>query len=94
MLEKKEIMTDEIHRALESAVTASVDDMEKIKGRTLIAVDVSGSMSARISAKSDIRYSDIASLLVAMETSFVKIQRYAPLKHRRLSIENTTDGAE
>lgn len=59
-------MTDEIHRALESAVTASVDNMEKIKGRTLIAVDVSGSMSSRVSAKSDIRCADIASLLGAM----------------------------
>ncbi len=66
MLEKEGLMTDEIHRALESAVTASVDNMEKIKGRTLIAVDISGSMSSRISAKSDIRCSDIASLLGAM----------------------------
>jgi hypothetical protein len=66
MLEKEGLMTDEIHRALESAVTASVDNMEKIKGRTLIAIDVSGSMSARISAKSDISCADIASLLGAM----------------------------
>lgn len=66
MLEKEGLMTDEIHRALESAVTVSVDNMEKIKGRTLIAVDVSGSMNSRISAKSDIRCSDIASLLGAM----------------------------
>lgn len=66
ILEKEGLMTDEIHRALESAVTASVNNMEKIKGRTLIAVDVSGSMSSRISAKSDIRCADIASLLGAM----------------------------
>lgn len=31
-------MTDEIHCVLESAVTASIDDMEKIKGRTLITL--------------------------------------------------------
>lgn len=65
-LEKEGLMTAEIHRALESAITSSIDNMEKIKGRTLIAVDISGSMSSRISAKSDICCSDIASLLGAM----------------------------
>lgn len=65
-LENEGLMTDEIHRAFESAVNASVDNMEKIKGRTLIAVDVSGSMNSKISAKSDIRCADIASLLGAM----------------------------
>ena len=66
ILEKEGLMTDEIHRALESAVTFSIDNMEKIKGRTLIAVDVSASMSSRISEKSDIRCADIATLLGAM----------------------------
>lgn len=65
-LEKEGLMTPEIHRALEDAVTASVDNMETIKGRTLIAVDISGSMGTCISSRSDIRCSDIASLFGAM----------------------------
>lgn len=65
-LEKERLMTADIHRALESAINASVDNMEKIEGRTLIAVDISGSMGWNISANSDIRCSDIASLLGAM----------------------------
>lgn len=60
------LMTKDIHKALESALCASVDNMEQIKGRTLIAVDVSGSMGSPISAKSDVRCCDIASLMGAM----------------------------
>lgn len=65
-LENEYLMTQDIHRALESAVSASVENMDKIMGRTLIAIDVSGSMSSSISDKSDIRCSDIASLFGAM----------------------------
>ena len=60
------LMTPDIHRALESAICASVDNMEQIKGRTLIAVDVSGSMGRPISSKSDVRSCDIAALMGAM----------------------------
>ncbi|MBQ1396991.1 MAG: TROVE domain-containing protein [Clostridia bacterium] len=65
-LTNEKLMTDNIHRALEKALEASVGNMEQIPGRTLIAVDVSGSMGSRISAKSDVRCCDIASLLGAM----------------------------
>jgi hypothetical protein len=60
------LMTPAIHKALEKALTSSIDNMEQIKGRTLIAVDVSGSMSSPISTKSDVRCSDIGSLLGSM----------------------------
>lgn len=59
-------MTPEIHRALEAAICASIANMEQIPGRTLIAVDVSGSMKDPISDKSDVRCCDIAALLGAM----------------------------
>ena len=48
---------------LESAVDASVDNLPKLPGTTVIAIDVSGSMSSRISGKSDIRCSEIAMML-------------------------------
>lgn len=49
--------------ALESAVNASIDNLPKLPGRTVIAVDVSGSMSSIVSAKSDIICGEIGMLL-------------------------------
>lgn len=49
--------------ALEAAVDASVENLPKIPGNTVIAVDVSGSMSSTISSKSDVRCSEIAMML-------------------------------
>lgn len=65
-LKNEGLMTPEIHKALEKALTHSIDNLEQIKGRTLIAVDVSGSMGDRISKKSDVTCADIASLLGSM----------------------------
>lgn len=65
-LSKEKLITPEIHRSLEQAIIASIDNMEQIAGRTLIAVDVSGSMGATISNNSDVRCCDIASLFGAM----------------------------
>lgn len=60
------LVTAEVHRALEAALSYSVDNIETLKGRTLIAVDVSGSMTWRVSAHSKVRSCDIAALLGAM----------------------------
>ena len=49
--------------ALEKAADASVENLPKIPGKTIIAIDVSGSMRQQISGKSDIRCADIAVLL-------------------------------
>ena len=48
---------------LEDAVDASIDNLPKLPGRTVIAIDVSGSMGSPISAKSDIRCAEIAMML-------------------------------
>lgn len=48
---------------LESAVDSSIGNLPKLPGTTVIAIDVSGSMSSCISAKSDIRCSEIAMML-------------------------------
>jgi Uncharacterized protein containing a von Willebrand factor type A (vWA) domain len=66
MLADEDLMTDEIHRALEKALTVSVENMEPIPGRSLIAIDVSGSMGATVSRKSIVRCADVAALLGAM----------------------------
>lgn len=48
---------------LESAVDASVDNLPKLPGTTVIAVDTSGSMGSRVSAKSDILCCEIGMML-------------------------------
>ena len=59
-------MTAEINAALEKAITFSVENMEPVMGRTLIAVDVSGSMQTSVAANSTVKCSDIATLLGAI----------------------------
>lgn len=48
---------------LEKAAEIAVENLPKIPGRTIIAIDTSGSMSGVISSKSDIRCCDISILL-------------------------------
>ena len=49
--------------ALENAVEASVENIPKLDGTTVIAVDTSGSMSSAISAKSTVKCYEIAMML-------------------------------
>ena len=59
----KGIGSSKVYEALESAARVSAASMEKLKGLTVIAIDVSGSMSSNISAKSDIRCYEVAMML-------------------------------
>ena len=59
----KDISGSKVLDVLENAVDASIENLPKIKGSTVIAVDVSGSMRSPISAKSDVKCSDIALML-------------------------------
>lgn len=52
-----------IFDVLENAVEASIENVPKLSGTTVIAVDVSGSMNDKISAKSKVRCYEIAMLL-------------------------------
>lgn len=54
---------DDAWEAIEAAADISVENLPKIPGRTVIAIDVSGSMSHPISSKSDVRCCDISALL-------------------------------
>ena len=49
--------------ALESAVDAAVSNLPTLPGTTVIAVDVSGSMSSLVSAKSDVMCNEIGMML-------------------------------
>ena len=68
MLQQAGFMTPDIHNALEQAITASIENMEPVTGRTLIAIDISGSMSAAIARNSTVRCNDIAALLGAISS--------------------------
>ena len=49
--------------ALEDAVEASCANIPHLPGRTVIAVDISGSMSSNVSAKSDVRCCEVGMML-------------------------------
>ena len=51
---------------LDQALINSLAEMPKLSGRTAVLVDVSGSMNARLSAKSDLTRMDAAAALAAM----------------------------
>lgn len=57
------IGTSKVFDALEDAIDISVENLPKLSGRTVIAIDVSGSMSDAISSKSDVRCCDLSVLL-------------------------------
>lgn len=59
----QEVGSSKVYDALEDAIDISVENLPKIPGKTVIAIDVSGSMNSRISSKSETRCSDIAVLL-------------------------------
>ena len=59
-------LLDYAAQKLNAALTVNVDTLPTLKGRTLIAVDMSGSMSATVSDKSKVTCCDIARLLGAL----------------------------
>ncbi len=58
-----EIAGSRVFDALEKAAVVSVENMPRLDGTTVIAVDVSGSMYSRISARSEVQCSEVALLL-------------------------------
>lgn len=52
-----------VYGVLEDAVLASVNNLPRLPGTTVIAVDTSGSMGSTISAKSDIRCCEVGMML-------------------------------
>lgn len=65
-LQQEGLASSKVMDALEHAIAYSVDNIDRIPGRTLVAIDVSGSMCSGISSKSDVRCCDIARLLAVM----------------------------
>ena len=53
-------------RALDKALRAAIHDLPELSGRTIVLVDVSGSMSARLSRRSDLTRMDAAAALASV----------------------------
>ena len=64
--EKSSVKRNEIVRALNRAVEASLSNVPKFEGTTAILLDVSGSMSSYISSETRVKYSDIANMFAAI----------------------------
>jgi len=60
----------EVKNALELALEHSIENLPKLKGRTVIAVDTSGSMNKKISEKSIVTHRQISSLFGAMANRY------------------------
>lgn len=58
-----DIAGSKVFDVLESALESSVDNMPKLPGTTVIAVDISGSMSSPVSSNSEVKCYEIAMLL-------------------------------
>lgn len=58
-----DVATSRVFDMLENAIDASVDNIPKLSGTTVIAVDKSGSMSGKLSAKSTVKYFEIGMML-------------------------------
>ena len=59
----QEVGSSRVYDILEDAMDASIENLPKIPGRTVIAIDSSGSMDSKVSEHSDMRCSQIALLL-------------------------------
>ena len=58
-----DIAGSKVFDVLENALESSVENMPKLPGTTVIAVDISGSMSSPVSSNSDVKCYEIAMLL-------------------------------
>lgn len=58
--------TSNVMDALERAIAYSTENMDRIPGKTLVAIDVSGSMKSTISCRSEVCCCDIARLLAVL----------------------------
>jgi hypothetical protein len=65
-LTREGVMTREIRNTLDKALMASAHNLPTLKGRTLIAIDVSGSMGSPLSRNSEMQCADVAKVIGCM----------------------------
>ena len=65
----KQVITPALRNSLSKALETSLSNIERLEGRTLIAVDVSASMRSSISKHSEVQCDEIARILGAMTST-------------------------
>ena len=65
----KQVITPALKNSLSKALETSLSNIERLEGRTLIAVDVSASMRSPISKHSEVQCDEIARILGAMTST-------------------------
>ena len=74
---------------LDPAMRAAVAELPVLPGRTVVLVDVSGSMDAKISAKSDLNRIDAAAALAVMIHGDVQVYTFS---NRLVALDAETSG--
>ena len=64
-------------RALDEALQAAITDQRKLSGRTIVLVDVSGSMDAPLSQRSDLKRIDAAAALASVINGDVRVLSFS-----------------
>lgn len=61
--------TSKIYDCLETAIRYSTNNIERLKGKTFITTDVSGSMGTKLSSKSDMTCAEVGTVLMSIANS-------------------------
>jgi len=61
--------TSKVYDTLENAIRSSTSNIKRLKGKTFISTDVSGSMSYKVSPKSDMICAEIGTVLMSIANS-------------------------
>jgi 60 kDa SS-A/Ro ribonucleoprotein len=63
----------QLEPVIDQALCAAIGEVEPLKGKTVVLVDVSGSMDEKLSAKSDLKRIDAAAALASIVTGDVRV---------------------
>jgi len=69
VLSNEGLGTSKVYDILENAIKYSTSNIERLKGKTFISTDVSGSMRSRVSQKSDMTCAEIGTVLMSIANS-------------------------
>ena len=83
----KHVTSGRLKTALSTAIEYSIENVPKLPGKTLVAIDSSGSMNAPVSKMSEIQCYELANLLGAMSMSFCEDPMIVLFDHRLRGVE-------
>ncbi len=69
VLAEEGLGTSKVYDVLEKAIKHSTKNIERLKGKTFISTDVSGSMGSKLSRKSDMTCAEVGTVLMSIANS-------------------------